>query len=91
MLRKAHIGEIQSSIWPEDMRKECREALVVLASGIVALGALPYFHESPMVHGSDEFHAAIGGGGWSVVEHPSVDVGIGCGLLLINVKNCSFI
>ncbi len=28
MLRKAHIGEIQSSIWPEDMRKEC------LAAGI---------------------------------------------------------
>lgn len=25
-LRKAHIGEIQASIWPEDMRKECAEA-----------------------------------------------------------------
>ena len=24
-LRKAHIGEIQASIWPEDMRKECDE------------------------------------------------------------------
>jgi len=24
-LRKAHIGEIQSSIWPEDMYKQCRE------------------------------------------------------------------
>jgi aspartate--ammonia ligase len=24
-LRKAHIGEIQSSIWPEDMRRECEE------------------------------------------------------------------
>ena len=24
-LRKAHIGEIQASIWPEDMRKECEE------------------------------------------------------------------
>ena len=23
-LRKAHIGEIQASIWPEDMRKECK-------------------------------------------------------------------
>ena len=22
---KAHIGEIQASIWPEDMRKECEE------------------------------------------------------------------
>ena len=22
-LRKAHVGEIQASIWPEDMRKEC--------------------------------------------------------------------
>lgn len=22
-LKKAHIGEIQASIWPEDMRKEC--------------------------------------------------------------------
>ena len=26
-LRKAHIGEIQASIWPEDMRKECEELL----------------------------------------------------------------
>ena len=24
-LRKAHIGEIQASIWPEEMRKECAE------------------------------------------------------------------
>ena len=24
-LRKAHIGEIQASIWPEDMRRECQE------------------------------------------------------------------
>jgi aspartate--ammonia ligase len=27
-LRKAHIGEIQASIWPEDMRKAC-EALSI--------------------------------------------------------------
>lgn len=26
LLHKAHIGEIQASIWPEDMREECREA-----------------------------------------------------------------
>ena len=25
MLHKAHIGEIQASIWPDDMRRECRE------------------------------------------------------------------
>ena len=25
MLHKAHIGEIQASIWPDDMRKECKE------------------------------------------------------------------
>lgn len=25
MLHKAHIGEIQASIWPESMRRECRE------------------------------------------------------------------
>ena len=30
MLRKAHIGEIQSSIWPESMRKECSEAGIEL-------------------------------------------------------------
>ena len=24
-LRKGHIGEIQASIWPEDMKKECAE------------------------------------------------------------------
>ena len=26
LLRKAHIGEIQSSIWPDEMRRECLEA-----------------------------------------------------------------
>ncbi|MDO5000170.1 MAG: aspartate--ammonia ligase, partial [Bacteroidales bacterium] len=26
LLRKAHIGEIQSSIWPDDMVRRCREA-----------------------------------------------------------------
>ena len=26
MLHKAHIGEIQASIWPDSMRQECREA-----------------------------------------------------------------
>ena len=26
LLRKAHIGEIQSSLWPEDMVRSCREA-----------------------------------------------------------------
>ena len=26
LLRKAHIGEIQSSVWPEDMRARCHEA-----------------------------------------------------------------
>ena len=31
LLRKAHIGEIQSSIWPDDMRKECMEAGIILA------------------------------------------------------------
>lgn len=25
LLQKAHIGEIQASIWPEEMRKECKE------------------------------------------------------------------
>ena len=25
MLQKAHIGEIQASIWPDDMRRECHE------------------------------------------------------------------
>ncbi len=24
-LRKAHIGEVQSSVWPEEMRRECKE------------------------------------------------------------------
>lgn len=26
LLHKAHVGETQSSIWPEDMRRQCREA-----------------------------------------------------------------
>ncbi|SMO57441.1 aspartate-ammonia ligase [Saccharicrinis carchari] len=29
-LRKAHIGEIQASIWPESMRKECKENKIFL-------------------------------------------------------------
>ena len=29
-LRKAHIGEIQASIWPEDMRRECKENNIYL-------------------------------------------------------------
>ena len=29
-LQKAHIGEIQASIWPEDMRKECEELNMAL-------------------------------------------------------------
>ena len=30
LLHKAHIGETQASIWPEDMRSECREAGMTL-------------------------------------------------------------
>ena len=30
LLRKAHIGEIQSSIWPEDMRCACHAAGIEL-------------------------------------------------------------
>ena len=26
LLHKAHIGETQASIWPDQMRKECKEA-----------------------------------------------------------------
>ena len=29
-LRKAHIGEIQASIWPEEMRKTCKEHKIIL-------------------------------------------------------------
>ena len=25
LLHKAHVGETQSSIWPDDMRKQCKE------------------------------------------------------------------
>lgn len=31
LLRKAHIGEIQSSVWPEDMRRKCSLAGIDLA------------------------------------------------------------
>ena len=31
LLRNAHIGEIQASIWPEDQREECRKAGIILA------------------------------------------------------------
>jgi len=29
-LRKAHIGEIQSSIWPEEIQQECKKLNIVL-------------------------------------------------------------
>jgi aspartate--ammonia ligase len=29
-LKKAHIGEIQASIWPEEMKSECKEAGIPL-------------------------------------------------------------
>ena len=29
-LRKAHIGEIQASIWPDEMRKECQRLNMTL-------------------------------------------------------------
>lgn len=29
-LRKAHIGEIQASIWPDDMRERCAEYGMIL-------------------------------------------------------------
>ncbi len=30
LLRKAHVGEIQASIWPEEVRKECEENEIIL-------------------------------------------------------------
>ena len=30
LLRKAHIGEIQSSLWPDDMREACSKAGIPL-------------------------------------------------------------
>ena len=30
LLHKAHVGETQSSIWPEEMRQECKEAGIIL-------------------------------------------------------------
>lgn len=30
LLRKAHIGEVQSSIWPDEMREVCRNSKIVL-------------------------------------------------------------
>ena len=30
LLKKAHIGEIQASIWPDDMRRQCRQAGIAL-------------------------------------------------------------
>ena len=29
-LRKAHIGEVQASIWPDDMIEDCEEAGILL-------------------------------------------------------------
>ncbi len=30
MLEKAHIGEVQSSVWPDDMEKECKDSGITL-------------------------------------------------------------
>lgn len=29
-LEKIHIGEVQASIWPEEVRKECEEKNIIL-------------------------------------------------------------
>ena len=29
-LRKAHIGEVQSSLWPDEMSKKCKDAGIIL-------------------------------------------------------------
>ncbi|MBQ1936331.1 MAG: aspartate--ammonia ligase, partial [Bacteroidales bacterium] len=31
LLRKAHIGEIQSAIWPDEMRERCAQSGIILA------------------------------------------------------------
>ena len=30
LLNRAHVGEVQASLWPEDMRKLCRENHIIL-------------------------------------------------------------
>ena len=30
LLGKAHIGEVQTSLWPEDMRQKCKESNIEL-------------------------------------------------------------
>ena len=30
MLEKAHIGEVQSSVWPEEMEQKCADAGIIL-------------------------------------------------------------
>ncbi len=30
LLNRAHIGEVQASIWPEKMREECRKHKIIL-------------------------------------------------------------
>lgn len=30
LLDRAHIGEVQASIWPEEMRRQCREKKIIL-------------------------------------------------------------
>ena len=30
LLDRAHVGEVQASLWPEDMRKICKEHKIVL-------------------------------------------------------------
>lgn len=30
LLNRAHVGEVQASLWPEDMRKACQEHKIIL-------------------------------------------------------------
>ena len=30
LLGRVHVGEVQASVWPEEMRRACREANVIL-------------------------------------------------------------
>ena len=50
LLKKAHIGEIQSSIWPEEMRQQCREMNIPILDLITHTFPLDQLNEAMEVN-----------------------------------------
>ena len=67
---RAHLVPVRSVV---ELRVEDHEraSLVVLAGGVVAVGTFAYVLVAPVVVGTRQFHASVGGGAGAEVQCPS--------------------